>query len=406
MRLVLLWRRIGPYHRARLEAAGKLGDLWCIEGGGADRTYAWDKVTGADSFRRLTLFPDADSGDMPPRILQQAVSKALDQVQPTVVAVPGWEDKLALAALRWSIKAGTRAITMSDTHRLAGPPGGIKDFAKRRIVVLCQAGFVSGSAAADYLARLGMPRGRIYFGYDVADNGHFANGADGAKNEGERELRPGRFPAKYFLSPARFIWQKNLPLLLEAYARYRGLAEKLGKRVVETEPWPLVLVGDGPLRSEVEASISRHGVERVVHLLGFRQYDELPRLYALAQAVILPSVSETWGLVVNEAMACGLPVLVSNRCGCAPDLVREGVNGFTFDPLDVDQLAQLMLRLWSVEPDQLHRMGEASRQIISHWSPELFARNLWKAAETAIALPRPRPTFLDRLLLWALLYLR
>ena len=82
-----------------------------------------------------------------------------------------------------------------------------------------------------------------------------------------------------------------------------------------------------------------------VILPGFRQYDELPAFYGLARAFVHASTTEQWGLVVNEAMAAGLPVLVSDRCGCAQDLVRNGVNGFTFDPCDVEELAGLMHRV-------------------------------------------------------------
>ena len=91
---------------------------------------------------------------------------------------------------------------------------------------------------------------------------------------------------------------------------------------------------------------------------------------------------EQWGLVVNEAMAAGLPVLVSRACGCAPDLVREGVNGFTFDPYDVGGLAGLMVRMSSGELN-LKTMGEASQVIIAGWTPEVFGENLLRAVDAA-----------------------
>jgi glycosyltransferase involved in cell wall biosynthesis len=105
---------------------------------------------------------------------------------------------------------------------------------------------------------------------------------------------------------------------------------------------------------------------------------------------------------VNEAMASGLPVLVSNRCGCAADLVQEGVNGFTFDPCDVEQLADLMLKI-SAFNFQLSTFGLESLRIISAWGPEQFANGLWNAVSTALKYPHPRAGFLDRLLLRLLL---
>jgi glycosyltransferase involved in cell wall biosynthesis len=121
-----------------------------------------------------------------------------------------------------------------------------------------------------------------------------------------------------------------------------------------------------------------------VHFYGFRQVEENPVFYALADAFILPSLWEEWGLVVNEAMASGLPVIVSKTAGCATDLVQEGVNGFTFDPGNVEQLAQLMRQISALKSFRLSEFGDASRKIISNWGCDVFAHNANRAAEAAI----------------------
>jgi glycosyltransferase involved in cell wall biosynthesis len=101
-------------------------------------------------------------------------------------------------------------------------------------------------------------------------------------------------------------------------------------------------------------------------------------------------------------MAAGLPVLVSNHCGCAPDLVEEGRNGFTFDPYDVEEMAGLMLRISNMPHGEREAMGQRSWEIISRWTPETFAAGLAKAVQAALAAPRPKATVLDKALLWAL----
>ncbi len=88
-------------------------------------------------------------------------------------------------------------------------------------------------------------------------------------------------------------------------------------------------------------------------------------------------------------MAAGLPVLVSRPCGCVPDLVVHGRNGFTFDPLDVKALARLFREVAGGQYD-LAAMGQYSREMIAPWSPAKFARSLQLAAEIALASPRPR----------------
>ncbi len=306
------------------------------------------------------------------------------------------------------------------------------------------------------------------------------------KAENKSEFQLSTFPistfqnSPYFLASNRFIEKKNLPRLIEAYAGYREKAEKLKPEILKSKisacqnvsvsdftPWDLVLLGDGALRPDLCRLISDLRLQDSVLLPGFIQYPELPTFYAHAGAFIHASTTEQWGLVVNEAMASGLPVLVSNRCGCAQDLVQEGVNGFTFDPYDVEQLAQLMLRIWSMErgagsgsqraavSDQLNpesapasgavsralaenpvsgfdggietdspggcapqfltassllpaspslgQMGAASQRIIADWGPDRFAQGLQSAVRKALEVGPVKPSFGQRLILKALL---
>ncbi len=243
-----------------------------------------------------------------------------------------------------------------------------------------------------------MPSDAILTGYDVVDNDYFARRAAKVRERVSLRRRDLGLPEKYFLCSARFIPKKNLARLLLAFAFF---LERNPTGNSEGAAWHLVLLGDGPMRAEVEATIDSLGLSSRVHLAGFRQIEELPAFYALAEALILPSTTEQWGLVVNEAMACGLPVVVSERCGCAPDLVEDGRNGFTFDPYDVNALAALLGKIASGHCDRF-AMGEASREIISEWSPETFATGLERAVEAALAVPRRDAGILDQALLWAL----
>jgi 1,2-diacylglycerol 3-alpha-glucosyltransferase len=114
------------------------------------------------------------------------------------------------------------------------------------------------------------------------------------------------------------------------------------------------------------------------------------------------SAAEQWNLVVNEAMAAGLPVTVSDRCGWAQDLVRIGVNGFIFDPCDVEELAGLMLRVAAMPDGQRDVMGEAGRRIIAAWGLERFADGLMRAAAVALRRLPSQASWLDQALLRAL----
>jgi glycosyltransferase involved in cell wall biosynthesis len=132
--------------------------------------------------------------------------------------------------------------------------------------------------------------------------------------------------------------------------------------------------------------------------------EELPAFYAGAGAFIHPALSEPWGLVINEAMASGLPIISSRNVGAAKELVQEGVNGFTFDPEDIEELARLMVRIENLPHKERAAMGSESRRIIAKWDPECFAQGVMQSAQAAIEGSAKRLGFLDRLLLEILIH--
>lgn len=428
--VAVLFHRLGPYHVARLRAAAGDQPITAIEFSSDTDEYAWTKIEGVSEFRRITLFPDGDSRAASAKELSLRLRKTLTELAPKAVAIPGWSDKGSFIALQWCGENGIPIIVMSESTEWDEPRSSMKEAIKRRIVGLASAALVGGKPHADYIAKLGMDCQRVFLGYDAVDNGYFEEAAAGVRRQ-EPEVRgqesgvrrqkseskegKGR-SADYFLASARFIEKKNLPRLIEAYAKYRGEQKtELGTRKEEgtsprpspqsgegVAPWDLVLLGDGPLRAQLETRIAELGLNQCAYLPGFKQYPDLPAYYGRAGAFIHASTTEQWGLVVNEAMASGLPVLVSNRCGCASDLVQEGRNGFTFDPYNVEQLAQLMLKVSHASFPRAE-CGQASQEIVSNWGVERFAQGLKAAAEKAIQVGAKRPSAVQRALLKGLL---
>ncbi len=391
----VLVERIGPYHFARLSALAERARTVAVESFAMDSTYAWNRVADQGRFERHTLFAKADAGPRADKQLATRVAEVLTRIAPSVVAIPGWADKAALAALRWCLKTSTPAVVLSASSAVGKQRAGWREAVKRRVVRLFSAGVGGGTPQADYLAALGLPRERVFPGCDVVDNEYFSARTDDARTHAPALRASLGLPENFFLTICRFIEEKNLPCLLRAYAAY--------KQQAGAAAWKFVLAGDGPLKPQVLALREQFGLRDDLLLPGFKQYDELPPYYALAGAFVLPSVSETWGLVVNEAMAAGLPVLVSTHCGCATDLVVPGENGFQFDPYDADALTAAMLNVSAADCDRA-ALGQASRAIIADWSPARFADALPRAAAAAQAAPRPCAGLLDRLLLWALLH--
>jgi glycosyltransferase involved in cell wall biosynthesis len=386
--VAIIFHRFGPYHCARVRAVAAKAPVVGIEVVRKDSTYQWDVIHDARGFRRVTLFPELEGNQPSLRELRRRLYSCLEKEHPRAVAIPGWSAPYALLALNWCLHKAIPAVLMADSTVLDKRRISLAEWVKGRLLRLYSSALTGGGRQIEYLRLLGFTETAIFPGYPVVDNAHFQ--AFRFPDEGGVAARSS------FLVCCRFDPVKNLPRLLEAYARYRQAAG--------SSAWDLVLAGDGPERDKLVQAIRMLGLDGSVRLPGFVQYGELPALYARAGVLILPSVSETWGLVVNEAMAAGLPVLVSNRCGCAPELVEEGRNGFTFDPYDIEGLARLMVRMSTMSDAERAAMGQASREIISRWTPETFATNLVKAVEAALAAPRPKATLLDKFLLWALIH--
>ncbi|MGO4685555.1 glycosyltransferase family 4 protein [Hyphomicrobium sp. 2TAF46] len=354
MRIALLFRSYGPYHLARLKALRKDHAVLAVEWSPVDADYGWEESEKKREAGVIALSAN------------ELVAK-LAGFSHDAVAIPGYSEPFALAALRSCNRLGIPPVLMSDTHAgsICGHAG--RESLKRQLVALYQSALVAGKPHAEYLTSLGFPAERIVMGYDVVDNRHFSTHA--ASSAPNNDLPP----QPYFFCCTRFVAKKNLQFLVEAFAQYR--------REHTRDAWDLVIAGDGALRDAVARRASEFSVASNVHIPGHRSYADLPELYASAGAFILPSVVDEWGLVVNEAMAAGLPVLVSKGAGCHRDLVKTGVNGFVFDPKNVDELAGMMGGI--ATSTRRNEMGEASRRIIAHWDVDRFAKGLTAAVDIA-----------------------
>ena len=267
----------------------------------------------------------------------------------------------------WSIFHNRPTILLSPSKEDDKSRKWWKEKLKVFIVQKYTSALVGGKAHKEYLIKLGIPEKGIFLGYNVVGNNIF--------HPDNIFHLPNPLTKPYLFAINRFVTKKNLTLLIDAYAEYQKIKGDLS--------WNLVLSGDGKLRPQIEKQIDTLNLTNFIHLPGFLQQEELLHYFAHANCFVHASIQEQWGLVVNEAMAAGLPVIVSNRCGCFEDLVIEGVNGFGFDPENQQELTQLILKMSSEEVD-LVAMGEASLQHIQKYSPDYFAQGLMQAVEYSL----------------------
>ena len=388
-KLAIVFHRFGPYHRARIESLKDDFEVLGIELSRTTAEYDWERISLGHPCRHVIVCEQCDSRDLSGRELYGEVDRVLSEASPDVVAINGWADNGALATLRWCLRHRVPTILMSESNRTDFRRRTVQEFVKSRIVRCFDSALVGGTLARDYVCDLGMPADRVFVGYDAIDNGHFHRPA-GVLEATVRD-RLG-LPRPYFLASNRFIEKKNLPTLLDGYARYRQSTSGAGELL------DLVLLGDGELKDQLVSQAAALGVTENVRFAGFLQYDDLPPYYWGASAFVHASSTEQWGLVINEAMAAGLPVIASNRCGSTADLVAEGETGFTFDPDDKQTLAEQMGRIADDAPLR-QRMGLAGRQRIDQWGPNRFADGMRNAVGVSRSSLKPRWNLLDRLVL-------
>ncbi|HEV3121098.1 MAG TPA: glycosyltransferase [Isosphaeraceae bacterium] len=387
MKLALSFANFGPYHLARLRALGERlaeagGELLACETASTEAQYPWRPARGAEPFRTVTLFEGQVVEQIARSACAQATERELDRHQPDAVAVAGYVRPESLAAARWAIRNGKPAILMSESQEIDRPRVWWKEVAKRQRIKLFSAALVGGPRQRDYLVKLGMPANRIALGYNAVDNAWFASQSAQAR----REFRSWH-NQPYFLTVSRFATEKNLPRLVRAFARYRQSAAADGRQA-----WDLVLCGAGPASGDVDSAIRASGVAEAIHRPGFLQSDALVRWYAFASAFVLPSLSEPWGLVVNEAAACGLPLLVSTRAGCVETLVPDppGDTGWRIDPANEQGLTAHLSHMAALATPRRAAMGARAEEVANDWGPERFARGALEALAIASEIGQGR----------------
>lgn len=368
-RIAVIWANFGMYHLARISALQQTCDLVAIELAGFQKRSGW-KVRSGNVKNHVRLAEGTLEEQVSWRLAGRLV-KVLEAVSPDLVLVHGYGDASALAAACWARFRGRPAVLMSESTFIDKSRNVWVERCKSVLLpALYSRVLVGGRRSFQYALRLGFRPDQIFCGYNVVGNDFYSAGV--------AELRARSKPDAYGLSGHYFLFvgrlapEKNLAFLLRCFGQYRS----------NGGDWDLVLVGAGPLESSLKEQVAGSPYASFVHFAGFKNGAELLPYYAFAGCFVLPSIKEPWGLVVNEAMASGLPVLVSNRCGSGEDLVERGGNGFIFDPESEPELAELMQRISSAPGSERARLGARSAEVIQRFSPERFASAVRGIAES------------------------
>jgi glycosyltransferase involved in cell wall biosynthesis len=308
-------------------------------------------------------------------LLNTGLAARLNNFSPEAIVCGGYNYVASWQALMWARRHQVRFVLWSESNAQdARSQRKAVEFLKTQFRKRCDGFVVPGQSAGEYLRLLGAPAECVFTAPNAVDNNFFAAQTEEVRRQPEAFRKRYCLPPRFFLFVGRLVPEKGVFNLLEAYAKLESnLRSEVG----------LVFAGDGVAREKL-AQQAKRIAPGSVSFPGFAQREDLADLYALAEALVLPTHSDPWGLVVNEAMACGLPIIVSGVAGCAADLVEDGWNGYVVPPRDAEKLTAAIASL-ARQPELKRQMSAHSSERIRNYSPEACAAGLAAAAISATA---------------------
>lgn len=327
-------------------------DFYAIELFGKGSPYIFDRYDNVEKWWSC-LFPEQSFNELSVVKLKNALNDKLDEINPDVVIAGSIVFFSGALGIRWAKNHEKKFIMFDDAKpsqiRRNFLVQGIKDLITKQIDAIW---LPSKDYDREY-AHLDKKDIVFFHGYNCINNELF-------KYKSNREIS-----GKVIVCVARLVPIKNLDNLLRAW------------RLIESKKtdYKLVIIGDGPEFGHLNLLKSNLKLQTVV-FLGAVNNTDIPTYFYNASAFILPSLSESWGLVVNEALAAGLPVLISNRINARNSLLKDGINGYSFNPLSITEMTDKITKLISLDADARMEMSKKSLEIIDEMSYENMGNEL------------------------------
>lgn len=338
--LRVYWKRRLIYLRKFLNTKGV--DLYAVELFGKGSPYDFDLYNKSETWWDC-LFPDKSNDQLTKYQIKDRIFSKLDELDPDIVIAGSIVFYAGALALRWA-KNNKKKFIMFDDAKFSNVKRNIliqtiKNLITRQIDALW---LPSTDYEEGYASLLNKNKIYFFYGYDCIDNDHF-------KFNGER-----KFDTQTIICVARLVPIKNIENLLRAW---RSIEES-------DDNYKLIIIGDGPLVDELKEVKKSLQIKRV-DFLGAMDNEKVLEYLHKADALVLPSFAESWGLVVNEAMAAGLPLLLSNKVNAANTLLKERINGFSFNPSNIIEMQQKILSFIELSEPVKKEMSDNSLKIIS-----------------------------------------
>jgi len=336
---------------------------------GFGKEIAWD-IPLLDGYSHHFLSEHSDSGGINMRVL-----KAIRDIKPDVLISHGYDKPTNMLAIVGARLMGIPVLIRSDT-RLTDinlNPGYIKDKIKRFLFNLASGFIAIGTKNREFYKWNGVPDDKIYFApFSVNNNFFYVDDSRRQLTRTETRNKMGiAHDACVVLSACKLIPIKRVQDAILAIAKIANSQPRVR----------LLLVGSGEMEHELRALAHELGLADIVLFAGFLNQSEMPSVYAASDMFVLASEVEPWGLAVNEAMAGGLPCIVSDQVGCAVDLVDGKGTGVVYPCGNIDLLAQAIDGYVS-NPNQLKEAANRAGELIKHWDNDVCANKIYTACES------------------------
>jgi glycosyltransferase involved in cell wall biosynthesis len=339
-----------------------------IEIFGQGLAYSFDKVTNTENWWEC-LFPYEPFNELEVSKVRQRILKRLDELNPDCIISGGIAFTSGAIGLQWVKHHRKKILFFDDIKHSISKRNIFIKFIKRTLTVQADAYLIpSHDYDVEYL-NWGIDRSKLYYGLSCVNNHYYAN----KKKSSSKSI-------KLIICVARLVPIKNIDGLLRAWEKVE----------LKFPNYHLIIVGDGPEYPSLKILAEELKLFSV-KFLGVMTSRNIAKIFSECDAFILPSFSESWGMVLNEAMASGLPIISSNRINAAIALLVEGENGYLFDPYNVDEITTTLLKHIESSSKKKIEMSQSAKKSIRKYSYKFFASEVFRALSDSTNRPIKEP---------------
>ncbi len=352
--------KIGPYHNSRFNSISKSKqfNLSVLETNNSSNRYPWEENLN----RKYTVFRLSNKNNLNKKFrIKFQVSEILKESQPDVVYLCGWNENLSHYLLFICQIKKIPLVMLSDSRYKGSKRNFFLELLKKILLRGCSSALVAGEESENYLTRLGFNKSDIFKPYNVVDNNYYFNTNNKISN-------------KYILCVSRFLKLKNHITILKAFEVYKQKGGELN----------LLFIGSGPEKENIIKAKDKLSYASNISIENWKNISELKSCYSNAKVFVLLSKNDTWGLVVNEAMASSLPCIVSHECGCYIDLIKNKNTGWGVNPEDKDQLINIFMKIDKTGEKEFIEKQKNCLSIIKNYSLEKFTEAIKDSSSLSI----------------------